>query len=66
MRSHQKWTSLNGGDLMKNGKKLTKREKIHVKSYSLNPENWLVSKKENGQMCLVHRYTNTKRIIPSL
>ncbi|MED1047264.1 hypothetical protein P4T54_22830 [Bacillus mycoides] len=51
---------------MKNGKKLTKREKMHVKSYSLNPENWLVSKKGNGQMYLVHRYTNTKRIIPSL
>lgn len=66
MRSDRKWTSLKGGDLMKNGKKLTKREKMHVKSYSLNPENWLVSKKGNGQMYLVHRYTNTKRVIPSL
>ncbi|HHK5534965.1 TPA: hypothetical protein ACQUHH_003434 [Bacillus mobilis] len=51
---------------MKNGKKLTKREKMHVKSYSLNPENWLVFKKGNEQMHLVHRYTNTKRMIPSL
>lgn len=66
MKSDGKWTSLKGGDFMKNGKKLTKREKIHVKSYSLTPENWLVFKKGNEQMHLVHRYTNKKRIIPSL
>ena len=57
---------LKGGDFMKNGKKLKKREKMHIKSYSLNPENWLVFKKVDGEMHLVHRYTNTKRIIPSL
>lgn len=57
---------LEGGDFMKNGKKLTKREKMHIKSFSLNPENWLVFKKVDGEMHLVHRYTDTKRIIPSL
>ncbi|WP_186315017.1 DUF6906 family protein [Bacillus thuringiensis] len=51
---------------MKNGKKLTKREKMHLKSYNLNPESWLVFKKVNGKMHLLHRYTNTKRTIPSL
>ncbi|MGQ0454356.1 DUF6906 family protein, partial [Bacillus sp. SS-TM] len=25
---------------MKNGKRPTKREKIHINSYKLNPENW--------------------------
>ncbi|UOB96079.1 DUF6906 family protein [Bacillus wiedmannii] len=51
---------------MKNGKKLTKREKTHLKTYSLNPENWLVYKKADGEMHLVHRYANAKRTIPSL
>ncbi|WP_425594193.1 DUF6906 family protein, partial [Bacillus thuringiensis] len=26
---------------MKNGKRPTKREKIHINSYNLNPDNWL-------------------------
>ncbi|EOS8267605.1 hypothetical protein OCD85_02805 [Bacillus pacificus] len=51
---------------MKNGKKLTKREKKHLKSYSLNPDNWLVFKKADGEMYLVHRYTSRTRVIPSL
>ncbi|WNN20047.1 hypothetical protein [Bacillus phage FI_KG-Lek] len=46
---------------MKNGKRLTKREKMHLKSYSLNPDNWLVFKKADGEMHLVHRYTSTTR-----
>lgn len=66
MKSLKKWTSLKGGVFVKNGKKLTKREKMHLKSYSLNPDNWLVFKKADGEMHLVHRYTNTKRTIPSL
>ncbi|EJR41377.1 MULTISPECIES: DUF6906 family protein [Bacillus] len=51
---------------MKNGKRLTKREKMHLKSYSLNPDNWLVFKKTDGEMHLVHRYTSATRVIPSL
>ncbi|WP_162875950.1 DUF6906 family protein [Bacillus anthracis] len=51
---------------MKNGKKPTKKEKIHIKSYSLNPENWLIFKKISGELHLVHRYTNHIKIIPSL
>ncbi len=66
MKSVLKWTSLRGGDSMKNGKKLTKREKMHLKLYSLNPESWLVFKKVDGELHLVHRYTNTTRTIPSL
>ena len=27
---------------MKNGKRPTKREKIHIDSYNLNPDNWLI------------------------
>ncbi|HHT7172116.1 TPA: DUF6906 family protein [Bacillus cereus] len=51
---------------MKNGKKPNKKEKIHIKSYSLNPENWLIFKKISGELHLVHRYTNHIKIIPSL
>ncbi|MDT3497181.1 hypothetical protein NLU03_23030 [Bacillus toyonensis] len=50
---------------MKNGKKPTKKEKVHIESYHLNPDNWLVFKKLTNEMHLVHRYTNTTKIIPS-
>ncbi|AFQ27236.1 hypothetical protein P4493_22385 [Bacillus thuringiensis] len=50
---------------MKNGKKLTKREKMHLKSYKLNPESWLIFKKVDGELHLVHRHTNSIRVIPS-
>ena len=33
---------------MKNGKRPTKREKIHINSYKLNPENWLIYKKADA------------------
>jgi hypothetical protein len=48
---------------MKNGKKLSRKEKIAVKAAGLNPENWLKYKKDNEQLHLVHRYTNTTRSI---
>ncbi|WP_353053736.1 DUF6906 family protein [Bacillus thuringiensis] len=50
---------------MKNGKKPTKREKILIKSQNLNPENWLIYKKVEGELHLVHRHTNSIRVIPS-
>ncbi|MFI8707111.1 DUF6906 family protein [Bacillus sp. NPDC077411] len=50
---------------MKNGKKPTKREKIHIKSYNLNPDNWLIYKKVDGELHLVHRNTFVKRVIPN-
>ncbi|WP_438860951.1 DUF6906 family protein [Bacillus toyonensis] len=51
---------------MKNGKRPTKREKIHINSYSLNPEHWLIYKKVDGRIYLVHRHTNSIRVIPSV
>ncbi|WP_431520235.1 DUF6906 family protein [Bacillus thuringiensis] len=50
---------------MKNGKRPTKKEKIHINSYSLNSDNWLIYKKVDGQLYLVHRHTNSIRVIPS-
>ncbi|MBT2577456.1 hypothetical protein J7E43_08535 [Bacillus sp. ISL-8] len=51
---------------MKNGKKPTKKEKNHIKSYDLNPDNWLIFKKVSNELHLVHRYTNTTKVIPNL
>ncbi|WP_180230443.1 DUF6906 family protein [Bacillus thuringiensis] len=51
---------------MKNGKKPNKREKIHIQSHDLNPQDWLIYKKVNGEMHLVHRITGATHIIPNL
>ncbi|WP_242136682.1 DUF6906 family protein [Bacillus cereus group sp. BfR-BA-01360] len=48
---------------MKNGKKPTRREKAHIQSYKLNPEHWLIFKKVNEELHLVHRFTGATRII---
>ncbi|MHB0799906.1 hypothetical protein PVK73_09350 [Bacillus thuringiensis] len=50
---------------MKNGKRPTKQEKIHINSYKLNSENGLIYKKADGRLHLVHRHTNRVRVIPS-
>ncbi|WP_179885253.1 DUF6906 family protein [Bacillus cereus] len=50
---------------MKNGKKPTKREKIHINSYNLNADRWLIFKKVNNELHLLHRYTNTTKVIPN-
>ncbi|MBF7147063.1 DUF6906 family protein [Bacillus toyonensis] len=50
---------------MKNGKKPNKREKIHIQSFSLNPEHWLIFKKVNKELHLVHRFTGATRMIPN-
>ena len=49
---------------MKNGKRLTRKEKITVSKYHLNPNNWLISKRNGDMLTLVHRYTNTVKEIP--
>ncbi|MDY7963828.1 DUF6906 family protein [Bacillus thuringiensis] len=51
---------------MKNGKNPTKKERIHIKSYNLNPDNWLIFKKVSNELHLVNRYTNATKVIPSL
>ncbi|WP_430981789.1 DUF6906 family protein, partial [Bacillus thuringiensis] len=42
---------------MKNGKKPNKREKIHIQLHDLNPQDWLIYKKVNKELHLVHRTT---------
>lgn len=49
---------------MKNGKCLTKAQKLFLNEHHLNPGNWLISKNTSTEMVLVHRYTNnTRRIL---
>ncbi len=48
---------------MKNGKNPTKAQKIYLKGYGLNPDNWLIVKNTPEEMQLVHRYTSTTRRI---
>ncbi|WP_170953373.1 DUF6906 family protein [Bacillus cereus] len=50
---------------MKHGKKPTKKEKMKIKSYNLNPENWLIFKKVDGALHLIHRNTFATRVIPN-
>ncbi|WP_176546195.1 DUF6906 family protein [Bacillus toyonensis] len=50
---------------MKSGKRPTKREKMHINSCKLNADEWLIFKKVDGDLHLVHRHTNSIRVIPS-
>jgi hypothetical protein len=49
---------------LKSGKRPTRKEKMTMLRYNLNPNNWLVSKRNGGMLMLVHRYTNQIREIP--
>ncbi|WP_430095206.1 DUF6906 family protein [Paenibacillus cisolokensis] len=48
---------------MKQGKKPTRRQRIEIKDWGLNPENWLVERDMPTAMVLVHRYTGSSRTI---
>ncbi|MGQ7279992.1 DUF6906 family protein [Brevibacillus thermoruber] len=43
---------------MKNGKNLTRTQKLILLSRDLNPKEWLISKKLPEMWLLVHRRTN--------
>lgn len=49
---------------MKQGKRPTRRQKILLKKWRLNPANWLVTTCTNEYMVVVHRHTDTVRRIP--
>jgi hypothetical protein len=49
---------------MKQGKNPTKRQKIHIKSYGLNPDNWPIYKADGDVYSLIHRNTSNTRKIP--
>ncbi|WP_227394223.1 DUF6906 family protein [Jeotgalibacillus aurantiacus] len=49
---------------MKSGKRPTRAERQHMLDHGCNPNNWLVSKKAQGVMLLIHRFTNQTKEIP--
>lgn len=49
---------------MKHGKKPTVEQKKLLKKWKLDPEVWLIVKNEPQRMEIVHRYGNTRRVIP--
>lgn len=51
---------------MKHGKNPTVKQKKFIKASGFNPENWLIVKNLTDSLHLVHRYTNTTKIIPKV
>lgn len=53
--------------LLRRGKKPTRKQKIRLGQAGLAPENWLVVKqKPNGDLVILHKHTDTIRVIPAL
>lgn len=48
---------------MKNGKTLTKKQKVFLKDKGLNPDNWLVCKNTSLELVLEHRHTGKYKTI---
>lgn len=48
---------------MKNGKKPTRNQKKTILAAGLNPNNWIIVKKQDHQWELVHRETGQTKII---
>lgn len=48
---------------MKHGKKPTVKQKMLLKAWGLNPENWLICKIYPGELIIEHRHTGTFRRI---
>lgn len=52
---------------MRNGKMPTRKQKIRLGQAGLAPENWLVIRqKPNGELVILHKHTDTVRVVPPL
>lgn len=52
---------------MRNGRKPTRKQKIRLGQAGLAPENWLVVRQNpDGELIILHKHTNTIRVVPSL
>ena len=49
---------------MKHGKAPNKAQKIFLRSFNLDPEEWLIVKNTDKEMLLVSRHTEQKKVIP--
>lgn len=50
---------------MKQGKRPTRNQKKLMLAVGLSPEKWLIYKKINSELHLLHRETGTTKIIPA-
>ena len=48
---------------MKHGTRPTRQQKILLRYYHLNPENWLVFKNTEKELHITHRHTGTVKIL---
>lgn len=52
---------------MRHGTKPTRKQKIRLGQAGLAPENWLIVKqKPGGELVILHKHTNTIRVVPAL
>lgn len=52
---------------MRNGKKPTRKQKIRLGQAGLSPENWLVVRQKlDGELIILHKHTDTIRVVPAL
>ena len=50
--------------LLKNPRRPTRAQKIVITGKGLNLENWLVARDMKDMLVLVHRHTNTVKVVP--
>lgn len=50
---------------MRHGKRPTRAQKITIRRYGLNYENWLVMRASKEELILLHKHTNHVRKIPA-
>jgi len=48
---------------MKQGTRPTRRQKIEIKGYGLNAENWLVERDTTAELVIVHRSSGKLRTL---
>jgi hypothetical protein len=51
---------------LRHGKRPTRKQKVRLGQFRLNPKNWLVIKeKRNGELVLLHKHTDRVRVLPA-
>lgn len=49
---------------MRHGKRPTRKQKVRLGRAGLSPENWLIVKeKRNGELVILHKHTDTVRVV---
>jgi len=62
-----KGNSKKEADILRNGKKPTRKQKIRLGQAGLSPENWLVVRqKPDGELIIIHKHSNKIRVVKAL